>query len=206
LTLKESLMKNMITKILLVAAMVACVASTVNAQQSISPEKRALIKELLEATGQPKTSEDTIAAMMKQYEVELPKLLAMMIKDDRQLNDAYKEQMLTDMTKDVPRMLKRYSDLITQRMNISQFIEAAIYPLYDKYFTENEIRDMIAFYKTETGKKTVTVMPAVYAESISKSMDYFMPIMKQIKEEINKDIEQYVNEKKNSSKKKPLKS
>ena len=201
---KEPLMKNLIIKILLVTALVACVASAINAQQPISPEKRALIKELLETTGEPKTSEDTMAAIMKQYEAEFPKLLATMIQDDRQLNDALKERMLTDLSKDAPRMLKRYSELITQRINMSKFIDEAIYPLYDKYFTENEIRDIIAFYKTETGKKTIAIMPALSAESISKSLDHVMPIMKQIREEITKDIEQYVTEKKNSSKK-PLK-
>jgi uncharacterized protein len=199
-------MVNLVTKLLLIGLVLIGSTAVATAQQPITPEKRALIKELLEVTGEPKTSETTLSAVMKQYEIEIPKMINERIKSDQRLSSEDKEKMLKDMDKDVPQMVKRYIDLFLQRINISQFIEEAFYPLYDKYFTENEIRDMIAFYKTETGKKTIAVSPALAAESISRGTDYLLPIMKQIETEMRQDIEQYVKGKSNSAKKKPSKS
>jgi hypothetical protein len=38
--------------------------------------------------------------------------------------------------------------------------------VYDKYFTHNEILEMLAWYKTPLGKKTITVMPELTKELI----------------------------------------
>ena len=38
--------------------------------------------------------------------------------------------------------------------------------IYDKYFTHQEIIEMIAFYQTPTGKKSVLLMPKIFDESV----------------------------------------
>jgi hypothetical protein len=192
-------------KVLVAAVALLLLASAVSAQQTISAEKRALIKELLEATGEPKTSEDMVAAVMKQYEQEIPKVVTDMVMEDKQLNAAEKERVLAEVNKDSPRIAKRYIELFMRRMDVPGYIEAVVYPLYDKYFTENEIRDLTTFYRTETGKKAISVMPSLYAETTAKSMEYFKPMMKTIREDLDKEIEQYVKEKKGGTARKRTK-
>ena len=36
--------------------------------------------------------------------------------------------------------------------------------IYAKYFTEEELTELLAFYKTDTGKKTLTAMPSLMRE------------------------------------------
>ena len=38
--------------------------------------------------------------------------------------------------------------------------------LYARYFTEQEIRDLIDFYQTPTGQKSIAVMPALMQDSM----------------------------------------
>jgi hypothetical protein len=47
-------------------------------------------------------------------------------------------------------------------------IETSI-PFYDKYFSDEEIRQIIAFYETPIGKKTVSVLPQLMAEAMEAS-------------------------------------
>jgi len=49
--------------------------------------------------------------------------------------------------------------------NIGSFIDMIV-PVYDKYFTHEEIKGMIAFYETDLGKKAIEVIPQVMDESM----------------------------------------
>ena len=42
---------------------------------------------------------------------------------------------------------------------------ALVVPVYDKHYSDDEIKQLIAFYETPIGKRTVTEMPQVLAES-----------------------------------------
>ena len=63
--------------------------------------------------------------------------------------------------------------------NIDYFIALQI-KIYDKYFTHSEIRDLISFYRSDTGRKYVKNMPAITAETIEftiKFQEYIQPIL-----------------------------
>ena len=40
------------------------------------------------------------------------------------------------------------------------------FSLYDKYFSLEEIQELLNFYKTEIGKKTIEVLPLLTQESL----------------------------------------
>jgi len=40
-------------------------------------------------------------------------------------------------------------------------------PLYDRHFTHQEIKDVIAFYKTPTGQKVIRILPVIAQESMA---------------------------------------
>lgn len=44
---------------------------------------------------------------------------------------------------------------------------ASLVPIYDRHFTEAELKQMVAFYQTDLGKKTIAVMPMVMKESLA---------------------------------------
>jgi hypothetical protein len=43
--------------------------------------------------------------------------------------------------------------------------------IYARHFSEGEMHDMIAFYKSDTGKRVVTEMPALMRESMQMSVE-----------------------------------
>ena len=65
------------------------------------------------------------------------------------------------------KMLNRFSTIMTEELRKADL--ARIAPeLYDKYFTNEEIKGLIAFYESPIGQKTVQVLPALSAESMSR--------------------------------------
>lgn len=57
------------------------------------------------------------------------------------------------------------------RAKVSVAAVDASVPVYDKYFSDEEIRQMIAFYETPIGKKTVSVLPQLMTEAMAASQE-----------------------------------
>jgi hypothetical protein len=49
---------------------------------------------------------------------------------------------------------------------------------YDKYFTEQEIKDFITFYKTPAGQKYISVMPEMMKDMMDNMMKNSLPEMR----------------------------
>jgi len=47
--------------------------------------------------------------------------------------------------------------------------------LYDKYFTERDIKDLVAFYRSSAGKKMIAVSPELDKEMMTILMSKYMP-------------------------------
>ncbi len=58
--------------------------------------------------------------------------------------------------------------------------------MYTKHYTASELQDLSKFYATETGKKTIKVMPQIAAESMQISQGKIMPHMQELQESIAK--------------------
>lgn len=50
--------------------------------------------------------------------------------------------------------------------------------IYDKYYTIDEIEDLITFYKTKTGQKIIHQMPLVQQEILKTLQNKYFPISK----------------------------
>ena len=57
-----------------------------------------------------------------------------------------------------------------------KFMNEEMVSLYDKYYTINEIEDLINFYKTKTGQKIITTMPELQLEIINLMQSKFQAI------------------------------
>lgn len=62
--------------------------------------------------------------------------------------------------------------------------------LYAKYFSAQEIRDLLAFYRTDTGRKTLTVMPALLGDVMQRTMSRMPAMMGRIKESFTRILQQ----------------
>ncbi len=70
--------------------------------------------------------------------------------------------------------------------------------IYIKHYSETEINDLLKFYSTDSGKAIISKMPLVMHDSmlVSQSMiKDFMPRIKELSIELNKELKQARNEK-----------
>jgi hypothetical protein len=63
-------------------------------------------------------------------------------------------------------------------------LNESVYTIYDKHFTEAELKDLVAFYSTPTGKKTIEMMPAIFADSMKASQEKLLPPLLKIVNEV----------------------
>ncbi len=146
----------------------------------ISSEKRALIKELLEITESGKNAQQIMDTMVR---AELPKLVSTVLENVPALNSDRPEvqKKFSDL---VSRMAVKYRDRVVKKIDLGQLIEQISYPIYDKYFTESELLDIIGFYKSSTGKKTISILPQLTVESMSRTNEILLPKITSIMSEI----------------------
>ena len=161
------------------------------AQNTVSPQKRALIKELLEVTEAAKLAESTSQAMMIQMEQEFPKIMEQLIAQqasENKLTPRQRKALEDGYNQFSDRMLKGFREKVFSTINYAELLEQISMELYDKYFTEDELKDMLAFYRTPTGKKTIQVMPKLVTDSMQKSSEIVLPkIMNALNEVIQEE-------------------
>jgi uncharacterized protein len=61
---------------------------------------------------------------------------------------------------------------IKKATNIDEIIEALV-PIYDKHFTEDELKAYIKFYSSPEGRKLLGTLPFLMGESVEVSLKYF---------------------------------
>lgn len=89
---------------------------------------------------------------------------------------------------------KYYSQMITLLQDELSWekMEPSVVDIYNRNFSEKEIDDMLAFYKTETGQSLLTKMPVVMQESMQMSqalMQSAIPKIQAIAQELSADLE-----------------
>lgn len=65
-----------------------------------------------------------------------------------------------------------------EAFDINNIIEMLI-PVYDTYYTEGDLKDIIKFYESPAGQKLVRVTPQVVEDTIRVSVKYFKEKMKE---------------------------
>jgi hypothetical protein len=149
-------------------------------QQSMTPEKRALIKELIDAIESRKTAQSMMDAMVAQTEKLSEELMRANISDRGNLTREEQEEHRQKVKETRARLNKRVRELMAQRIDLAKVLEEVSYTIYDKYFTEGEIKDLIVFYRSTTGKKYIGLMPNLVADSMAKTAELITPKLQQI--------------------------
>ncbi len=112
-------------------------------EKKIGPAKEADIRKLLELTGATTTMEFTMQSMEKSIK---PMLLNSLPPGD------YREKLIN-----------LFFEKFHSKMDLQVLMDLAV-PLYDKYYTDEDIKGLIQFYQTPLGKKTVKALPNLMGE------------------------------------------
>ena len=114
----------------------------------LTDTKKAVIKELMDVTGSAQMGQLFANAFVTQMSEIL-----------RTTNPNIPPRAITILEEEVNAVIN------AEMTGEGRFYEL-IYPIYHKYFTVKDIKELIAFYKTPIGKKAITVMPQLTQESM----------------------------------------
>lgn len=169
---------------LILSLLIIGLAATAVAQGTISAEKRALIKEMIVVTDVQKASDMMMKAVGDQLERDTPRRIADSVNEMPDLTPQEREKMIREMTEDSARFTKRFRELIHEKLDWTQLVEQLMYPIVDKYYTEDDLKNLIAFYKSPTGKKVLQVMPQMMTDIMVRSNELIKPKFDEISKQI----------------------
>ena len=79
------------------------------------------------------------------------------------------DQMMTVLGEDI--VDKEFWDSFRAQVDTKELLRLTV-PIYDKHFTHEEIKGLIAFYQSPLGAKVIEKMPAVAQESMVVGMEW----------------------------------
>ncbi|HKX31208.1 MAG TPA: DUF2059 domain-containing protein [Blastocatellia bacterium] len=163
-------------------------AGLVAAQEPARP-KNELIKELLEVTGLGKQANLMLDTMFDNMGQQFPQMLEMIAETDPGLTMEQRQSLKAAGSEKLDRFTKAFRDKVKQRVDFAKVLEELTFSIYGKYFTESEIKDLIVFYKSPTGKKMTTIMPQILAESMQQTSEKLTSTFTKLAIEVLKEIQ-----------------
>lgn len=172
---------------------------------AIAPEKQAAIKELYGLINAGNKAEELLGVFEKQMDETQETVLSSILAERNDLTDAEKKTLRDEIAGKQIEYAKRFREKMWQKLNYSQMMEEITTTVYDKYYTLDEIRDLIAFYKTPTGQKTLKNMTPLMTDTLKLTFEKMVPkiasIMEELQHERKMEIEKEVNLRKPRAKK-----
>jgi pyruvate-formate lyase-activating enzyme len=93
------------------------------------------------------------------------------------------QNMIVSFKKVYPSVPDEFWEGFKKELNSEVLVEMVI-PIYDKYYTETEIKELTDFYATPIGRKVITVTPLISQESMQAGQKWG----KELGEKLYKDL------------------
>lgn len=92
-------------------------------------------------------------------------------------------QMISGMRQSMPNVPGEFWDSFMSKVDTDELIELMV-PIYAKYFTHAEVKELAAFYETPLGQKMIRTMPAVMQESMAAGQQWGQQIGRLVASEL----------------------
>ncbi len=87
-------------------------------------------------------------------------------------------------------MVKNYENHVKEAMPYQKMEEEVFIPLYKETYTESEVKELIAFYKTPVGKKSVVASQKLSQQVTKKTAEKYDAVISEfVKKQIEENIE-----------------
>lgn len=139
----------------------------------VTAEARAAIKELLDVMSTRENLGKTFQAMAQTLPPQMAQAMNREIEQST-LTPEQKQKVREGMNAPFDGAVKEAQTIVTSPKLIDDTIEK-MYAIYAKYYTVAEIRQLVAFYKSPIGAKTLTAMPQAINESLQAGVANFQP-------------------------------
>jgi len=92
-------------------------------------------------------------------------------------------QVFTGLKAEYPQVPVEFWDTAAKEMKTDELLNEII-PLYKKYYTNEDLKQLVAFYQTPIGQKTISILPQLSRESISVGLKFGKTVAKRIIDEL----------------------
>jgi len=165
---------------------ITAIAIPAHAQDAITPEKKALIKELMKLMTTSTNSEAMIDQFLgdglKQSAPMISQALLMEIPQEKLPPDEQK-RLKTDADGATERIMAHVRAEFPRRVNLAELFDRIGVEIYAKYFSEEEIKELIILYKSPAAQKFLRLLPQITAEMLPKLQEWITPSLTQLMEE-----------------------
>jgi hypothetical protein len=80
-------------------------------------------------------------------------------------------QIIAPLKAGYPDVPQEFWDTFTKEVRSDELVDLVI-PIYDKYYTRDEIHQLTVFYQSPVGQKTIKVLPQLSAEAINAGQQW----------------------------------
>ena len=147
----------------------------------------ALAEEQSGPVGQAAPEEKTAPAREKRADIERLMKVTKAAEMGAQMGDLMAQQIVQLSGADTPEAVARcreFAATAVREMLAQKGLMKELVPVYEKHFSHEEIREMIAFYETPLGKKSIEVMPEVMADSMQIGQRWAARVMPEVREKV----------------------
>ena len=81
------------------------------------------------------------------------------------------QTMISSFKKSYPNVPEEFWNSFLKELNSDVLINMII-PIYDKYYSESEIKELTEFYQSALGKKVIATMPQIMQESMQAGQSW----------------------------------
>lgn len=92
-------------------------------------------------------------------------------------------QMVTSYKKAMPNVPDEFWTEFMSEVDEESLINLII-PIYKKHYTPSDVKAIIAFYETPIGKKTISVLPKITADSMAAGRNWGLNIGKKVQDKL----------------------
>jgi hypothetical protein len=127
----------------------------------------------------------TRAEIPKEKRQEIQKMLR--LTGMEKLMNQMKVQMISSMKQQMPKVQEEFWDKFEKKMDMSELVEKII-PLYDKYYTLEDLKAVNAFYESAAGQKVLSSLPQIMRESMKIGQEWGAKIGEEAEREAKQEL------------------
>ncbi len=149
------------------------------------PEKLKVIKEMLVASRTTRNARLGFDLIFGQQIRGITTGISERIDKNPMLTSSQRADAKRAATEALKRRSDRFSKLVTEELHLDQAIEQAFIPMFDQHFTIQELKEMLAYYNSPIGQKSLDLLPAMSIEAAMKLNAQLVPKLKEISAQID---------------------
>jgi uncharacterized protein len=161
-------------------------ALSAHAQDAPTQEKQALIKEFMKLTTTSTNSEAVVDQFLgqglKQSAPMISQALLTGVPQEKLSPDEQK-RLKTEADEATQRILVHVRAEFPKRVNLAELFDRVGVEVYAKYFTDEEIKELITLYKSPAAQKFLRLLPQFTSEILPKMQEWITPALTQLMDE-----------------------